>query len=198
MAAAYAIGLKPLGDDSSRRSAVVNRSGCAPCRYRFTPFGQSIPRLNGNSSHGSKPITSLSRTLSCTPHCCPQKQQWVFTRRSGSALVDNRAPAMPDRCGPKRWMIFSGSTGIVATVSSRGRRRALRQSVAPGASLRQAEQRPPAARTNLLVVLRALLHLVRESQLPFHFGQVAHHHRRGVRLSAAAAARRLALRARVL
>ena len=38
-----------------------------------------MPRLNGNSSHGSKPITWLSRTLSWMPHCWPQKQQWVFT-----------------------------------------------------------------------------------------------------------------------
>ena len=96
-------------------AAVSRRSGCEPCRYRFTPFGQSMPRLNGNSSHGSKPITSLSRTLSWMPHCWPQKQQCVLTRRSGSTLVDSRTPVIADRCGPKRSVICRSSTGIVAT-----------------------------------------------------------------------------------
>ena len=29
-------------------------------------------------------MTSLSRTFSLIPHCCPQKQQWVLTSLSGS------------------------------------------------------------------------------------------------------------------
>ena len=100
MAWSYGIGLNPDGADRSRASAVTSRSGCAPWRYRFTPLGQSIPRLNGNSSQGSKPITWSSLTLSWMPHCCPQKQQCVFTRRSGSTLVDRRMPVATDRCGP--------------------------------------------------------------------------------------------------
>jgi hypothetical protein len=59
-----------------------------------------MPRLNGNSSQGSKPITSLSRTFSWMPHCWPQKQQCVLTSRSGSTLVDSRTPVIDDRCGP--------------------------------------------------------------------------------------------------
>src|SRR5262245_18943236 len=144
-------GLKPCGDDGSRRSAVVRRSGCAPWRYRFTPFGHSIPRLNGNSSHGSKPITVLSRTFSCTPHCWPQKQQCVLTSRSGSALVDSRRPVAADRCGPKRSMIFSSSTGIVATVLQTSEFRLLTVHV-PQRALGQAEQRAPAARADLLIM----------------------------------------------
>ena len=48
----------------------------------MTPFGQSLPSLNGNSYHGSNPTTVLSWTLSLIPHCCPQKQQCVFTTLS--------------------------------------------------------------------------------------------------------------------
>jgi hypothetical protein len=39
-------------------------------------------------------MTSLSRTLSWIPHCCPQKQQCVFTNRSGSTLVESRQTGM--------------------------------------------------------------------------------------------------------
>src|SRR6476646_10131217 len=76
-----------------------------------------MPRLNGKSSHGSKPITSLLRTLSWIPHCCPQKQQCVLTSRSGSTEVDSRAPVIDDRCGPKRSVIDRSSQGSVAIVS---------------------------------------------------------------------------------
>src|SRR6476661_5388348 len=127
-----------------------------------------MPRLNGNSSHGSKPITSLSRTFSCTPHCWPQKQQCVLTSRSGSALVDSRRPAISERCGPNCSMIFSGSTGMVATTSPRRRRDALGQSLAPCAALGKAEQRTAATRADLLIVLDgASIDLVREPELPF-------------------------------
>src|SRR5262245_10648481 len=139
-----------------------------------------MPRLNGKSSHGSKPITSLSRTFNCTPHCWPQKQQCVFTSRSGSALVDLRRPVGTDRCGPNCSMILSSSTGMVATS-------------APGGCLREAEQRAPASRTDFLIVAGAArrIHVVREAKLAFDDDEVAHHHRRGEGLAAAAASRLL-------
>lgn len=71
---------------------------------------------NEKSSHGTKPITWLSRTLSWMPHCCPQKQQWAFTSRSGSTLVDRCRPVMFETCGPNRSMILSSSAGSVAIV----------------------------------------------------------------------------------
>src|SRR5262249_33939931 len=151
-----------------------------------------MPRLNGKSSQGSKPITSLSRTFSCTPHCWPQKQQCVFTRRSGSALVDRRMPAITERCGPNRSMIFSGSAGIVATMSPGRGGGGVAQALAPCPGLGETKQRPAATRADLLIVLGALVHLVRETQLPLDDHQIAHHHRRGVRLPAAAAGRLLA------
>ena len=64
MAASYGTGPNPDELFGSRASAVTSRSGCEPCKYRLTPFGHSIPRLNGKSSQGSKPMTWLSRTLS--------------------------------------------------------------------------------------------------------------------------------------
>src|SRR5512133_2738954 len=118
-----------------------------------------MPRLNGNSSHGSKPITSLSRTLSCSPHCCPQKQQCVFTSLSGSTLVDRRWPAITDRCGPKRWIVSYGSTGsrAMSVLVPRGeplveRGDPVLEGAAPRRPLGEAEQRAAAARADLLVV----------------------------------------------
>src|SRR5690606_31040711 len=55
-----------------------------------------------------------SLTLSCMPHCWPQKQQCVFTRRSGSMPVSRRMPEEKERCGPKASMICSFSRGRVA------------------------------------------------------------------------------------
>src|SRR4051794_17548364 len=80
---------QPIGSNprpSVRTSGVISRSGCSFCMYRFTPLGQSLPSLKGNSSQGSKPTTLLSLTLSFTPHCWPQKQQCVLTTRSGSPM----------------------------------------------------------------------------------------------------------------
>src|SRR6516164_4447786 len=51
-----------------------------------------MPLLTGKSSHGSKPMTSLSFTFSWMPHCCPQKQQCVLTSRSGSTEESTRWP----------------------------------------------------------------------------------------------------------
>src|SRR5262245_15166329 len=95
-------------------------------------------------------------------------------------------------------MIFSGSTGIVATRSSLGRRRARRQSFAPCSTRSQAEQGAPAAWADLLVVFGAVLHLVCEAELPLDDLEVAHHHRRRVRATAAATLRLVAAAARVL
>src|SRR4029079_11992893 len=155
-----------------------------------------MPRLKGNSSQGSKPITWLSRTFNCTPHCCPQKQQWVLTSCSGSALVDSRTPVIPERCGPSRSMIFSSSTGRVATLSSA--RHAAGQPFAPGPGLRQAEQRATAARADLLIMTGTSVHLVGEPQIALDGDQIPHHHGRRVRGAAPAASGLLATRAGVL
>src|SRR5262245_38130755 len=132
------------------------------------------------------------------PHCCPQKQQCVLTRRSGSALVDRRNPDIADRWGPNRSMIFSGSAGSVAPVSPFGSRRTVGRPTAPCAALRQSEQRSPAARADLLVVFGTLLHLVRKPQLSLDRRQVADHHRRRKPQTAAPARRLLAAHPRVL
>src|SRR5262245_30846376 len=137
-----------------------------------------MPRLNGNSSHGSKPMTSLSRTFSWMPHCWPQKQQCVLTSRSGSVLVESRTLSTTERCGPNRSMIFSESTGMVATVSPFGRRVAVGQLIAPRGALCQTQQCATASRAYLLVVFGAVFHLVRKPQLLLDLGQVPDHHRR--------------------
>src|SRR5262245_65328687 len=97
---------------------------------------------------------------------------------------------MADRCGPKRSMIFSSSTGSVATGSPFDNRPARRERLVPGASLRQTEQAAAAPWTNQLIVLGAAggIHVVREPQLPFDDDEVADHHRRRERLAAAPAA----------
>src|SRR5262245_12557553 len=106
-------------------------------------------------------MTSLPLTLSWMPHCWPQKQQCVFTSRSGSADVESRSPAMYERGGPNRRMMPTSSVGIVATSASLRLLRGLR---APERRLREPEERPPALRADLLVVLPAF-HLVAEPEL---------------------------------
>src|SRR6266545_6935223 len=100
------------------------------------------------------------------PHCCPQKQQCVLTSRSGSMLVDRRAPDMLDRCGPNCAVIRRSSTGSVAIVCG------LRT---PESALRKAEQPAAAARTHVLI-MPAVGQRVREPELVFHTRQVANHH----------------------
>src|SRR5688572_24943201 len=172
MASWYGTSRNPAGADSSRCSAVTSRSGCDPWRYRFTPFGQSMPRLNGNSSHGSNPITWLFLTFSWMPHCWPQKQQCVRTRLSGSAVVDSRSPVMTARCGPKRSVIFTSSTGRVAIGTC-----AVCQRVLPQRALCKTKQRAAAARADLLIVCCAIIavHLVAEAELLFGDDEVFHH-----------------------
>src|SRR5215831_15134363 len=158
-----------------------------------------MPRLNGKSSHGSKPITSLSRTLSWMPHCWPQKQQCVCTSRSGSALVDSRAPVARDRCGPNRSMICSSLTGSVAMMF-------FGSGLLPQRALRETEQRAAAAWTDLLVMGRRVrlrrnppyAELVREAEVVLDGDQISHHHRGRVRLAAAGARRRTRCRAGIL
>src|SRR6185312_2023638 len=145
-----------------------------------------MPRLKGNSSHGSKPMTSLWRTLSWMPHCWPQKQQWVLTSFSGSSLVVPRTLA--ERCGPKARMISSSSTGIVAMSG------ALR----PARALRQAEDGAAASRADLLVVAGAARELVAEAEVMLDGDEVADHRRGRVGGVAAGTARLLAARAGVL
>src|SRR5919108_4791748 len=59
-----------------------------------------MPRFTGNSSQGSKPITALSLTLSWIPHCTPQKQQCVLTRRSASPRPCHPPGGVSWRWGP--------------------------------------------------------------------------------------------------
>src|SRR6516225_7646585 len=70
-----------------------------------------MPWLKGNSSQGSKPMTWLFFTLSWMPHCWPQKQQWVLTKRSGSADVSSLSPPEYPRCGPNCAMVESKLSG---------------------------------------------------------------------------------------
>src|SRR4029453_4167933 len=65
------------------------------------PFGQSLPWLNGESVRGSTPTTRSSFTLRYMPHCWPQKQQCVGTRRSGCTPVSSSEPATYASEGPK-------------------------------------------------------------------------------------------------
>src|SRR5262245_46912150 len=125
------------------------------------------------------------------PHCWPQKQQCVFTSRSGSALVERRTPVMLDRCGPKPWMICTSLTGSVAMGSRRTCRRVAVSLVAPQGGLRQPEKSPTTTRTNLLVVVSGAgcRHLVRESELTLDRHEIAHHRGRGIGLSAAPTSR---------
>src|SRR5215510_5788878 len=67
-----------------------------------------MPLLKGKSSHGSKPMTSLSFTFSWMPHCCPQKQQCVLTSRSGSTEESARWPVGYAFNGPN----LASSSGV--------------------------------------------------------------------------------------
>src|SRR5688500_13483501 len=128
-------------------------------------------------------MTWLSRTLSWMPHCWPQKQQCVLTRRSGSSAVVPRVPT--DRCGPNARVISRSSTGSRAmSLHLRpGRRR-------PERALGQAKGRSPARGTDLLVVLDAApARLVPEPEVPLDRDEVADHRRRRVVAAAAAAGR---------
>src|SRR4026209_2566940 len=97
------------------------------------------------------------------PHCWPQKQQCVLTRRSGSTLVDSRTPLIDDRCGPKRSMMPSAPAGILAIF---GLLQHAGAGITPQRALRETEQRTAAAGAHLLIVA-ALTHLVPEPELPF-------------------------------
>src|SRR3954468_11196641 len=97
-------------------------------------------------------------------------------------------------------MIRCSSTGIVAMALRCSRRPGAGLLCRPRAALRQAEQRTPASRTDLLVVVGALLrrHLVREAQFALDRGEIADHHRRRVRAIAAPAPRLFPATPRVL
>src|SRR6476619_5438448 len=114
------------------------------------------------------------------PHCCPQKQQWVFTSRSGSTLVERRAPVIDERCGPKRSMMRLESTGTWATALPHLSRI---QVPPPQRALRQSEKGAAAARTDLLVVA-AVRQLVVEPELLLDGREIANHRQRRVWLMA--------------
>src|SRR5262245_24019627 len=157
-----------------------------------------MPWLNGNSIHGSKPITWLSLTLSWMPHCWPQKQQCVCTTRSGSTLLARRAPSEYARCGPNWWMIWRGSTACVAMMSTHKKgSRAIHlvgQCLAPHLALGEAKQDAAAARADPLVVLDLRVgHLVLVAEPLLDCNQILDVHARGVGLAAAPAVGLLAL-----
>src|SRR5262245_51986677 len=106
-----------------------------------------MPLLNGKSSHGSKPMTSLPFTFNWMPHCCPQKQQWVLTSLSGSTEASTRWPPWYARCGPN----FASNSGVTvasaAIAPSLGRRGDI-----PQMPLRQGKHLTPASRADVLVV----------------------------------------------
>src|SRR5262249_18295870 len=110
-----------------------------------------MPLLKGKSSHGSKPITSLPLTFDWMPHCCPQKQQCVFTSRSGSTEVSTRWPVGYDRSGPNLASSSGVRGGSAAIGSSVGRRGV------PQVSLREGEQLAPAGGADVLVMARSVL-----------------------------------------
>src|SRR5262249_55613315 len=151
----------------------------------------SMPLLKGKSSHGSKPMTSLSFTLSWMPHCCPQKQQCVLTSRSGSIDESMRWPVGYAFSGPN----LASSSGV------RGGSAALGSSLeggVPQVPLRESEQLPPAGRTNVLVVTGGVLGpVVAIAQLPFDNDQIIDVDFRRERLVAAGAGRLLTLLADV-
>src|SRR5215831_9161412 len=125
-----------------------------------------MPLLKGKSSHGSKPMTSLSFTFSWMPHCCPQKQQCVLTSRSGSTEESARWPAGYAFNGPNLASSSGVRAGSVAIGSS------LERGV-PQVPLREGEQLAPAGRTDVLVVARgAIGHVVVIAQLVLDRDQI--------------------------
>src|SRR5262249_50148641 len=132
-----------------------------------------MPWLNGKSSHGSKPMTSLSLTLSWMPHCWPQKQQWVFTSRSGSTDESIRRPVGYDFSGPN----LARSSGV------KGGSAAIRSPFpcgGPELPLRQAQHLPPAGGAHPLVVAGGVLGpVVPVAQLPLDADQILNVNLRG-------------------
>src|SRR5689334_22181894 len=139
-----------------------------------------MPRLKGKSSHGSKPMTSLSLTLSWMPHCCPQKQQCVLTTRSGSTAASMRRPVGYARSGPN----FASSSGLRGGSAAIGLCLLLRG--VPQVSLGHGEHLAPAARADALVVAGGVIGpFVAVAQLPLDEDQVLDVECRGIRGAAA-------------
>src|SRR5215813_13642180 len=125
-----------------------------------------MPLLKGKSSHGSKPMTSLSFTFSWMPHCCPQKQQCVLTSRSGSTEESARWPVGYAFNGPNLASNSGVRGGSAAIGSPLGRG-------IPQVPLREGEQPSPAGRTDVLVVARRVLGpVVVIAQFPFDNDQI--------------------------
>src|SRR5690349_21550715 len=127
-----------------------------------------MPRLKGNSSQGSKPVTRPSRTFNWMPHCWPQKQQWVWTRRSGACVRSSPQPpgGVNDGCGPKRSTSAASGSGGLAT------RAPLDLELGGG------ERRPLAGRTEILPRL-AFRRLVIEAELAEDEGEILRVEARG-------------------
>src|SRR4051812_44131175 len=149
------------------------------------------------------------------PHCCPQKQQCVFTSFSVSAPASARIPCAYARCGPKRSITFELSVGTVAMhVCSRSfvnhlsiiphlphapdiyHERTLRSSFrlqnsspSPHPSLRHRQHLPATCRADMLIVAHALvIHFVAIAELALDHLQILDMDRRGI-LGAASNAR---------
>src|SRR5262245_45820321 len=129
-----------------------------------------MPRLNGNSSHGSKPTTRLSRTFSWMPHCIPQKQQCVLTSASGRLRAASLHPpgGASLGCGPNASASRSMGRGGVAT------------SVILQAELRRRERRAFARRTQALPGHGGPVDPVVEPELGEHTLEILDLHPRGV------------------
>src|SRR5262245_16022165 len=131
-----------------------------------------MPRLNGNSSQGSKPTTAPSRTFNWMPHCWPQKQQWVLTSRSGGCVRSSPQPpgGVKARCGPKRSWVSGGLATCGLLQAQLGARQGL----------------PLAGRAEVLPAPRRGRGIV-EAELPEHLLQVVDVQARGEALAAARA-----------
>src|SRR5262249_9304255 len=179
------------------------------------PFGQSLPWLNGKSVRGSTPTTRSSFTLRYMPHCWPQKQQWVGTKRSGCTPVSRSEPVTYAGEGPNGSVRVPSGMEIVPILLAEGALTEARVGVCwcrwlpvaaldhdpvaltpPQLPLRQCEERAAARGADPLVVLdRRIGAFVREPELSLDRDQVLGVHTRREPRSAAPAARRLLGRA---
>src|SRR6266568_4882295 len=115
------------------------------------------------------------------PHCWPQKQQCVFTKRSAGLRDSSCQPpgGVYAGCGPKRSRSDSSDTGALAT------------RILLKLELRERERFSFARRAQFLPVFASAFHAVIESNLWKDALQIFDVHLRGKPLTAALAERRL-------
>src|SRR5690242_12484539 len=116
------------------------------------------------------------------PHCCPQKQQCVFTSFSAGWVDSSRQPpgGVNCWCGPNFSIRTSGDCGGLAT------------SLLLQAKLGHRERLALARRTQLLPIAGRSRHRIVEAELRQNKLEVVNVHARGVALAAAGACRTFA------